>query len=250
MGHHGRANNAKCQIQHILIAKQIDGRCKANNHAIPIGIGHGDLNTKAHRNHCQQRDNKPFDPAKTAPLKPQDQQHISRCDQNTQLKRDRKQKVQRNRRPDHLGQVRGTNRQFGKNPQWPRNPHRECITARLRKIAPRSNRKPRAQRLQHNRHHIGQQRHKQQRIAKLRSARQRGRPVSGIHIANRNKVSRPGKGKELTEFSGMAGDRNGSKNLDHGWIGCVATPSIIFDRPAFGLGHQKIGLCVKYPYDL
>ena len=76
-------------------------------------------------------------------------------------------------------------------PQRPCHPARKGIAAGLREIAPGADAEPYAQRLQDDRHQIGQQRDGEQRVAEFGAAGERGRPVAGIHIADRDEIAGP-----------------------------------------------------------
>ncbi len=56
---------------------------------------------------------------------------------------------------------------------------RKRVAAGLRQVAPGADAEPRAERLQQDRHEVGQQRDGQQRVAELGAAGERGRPVAG-----------------------------------------------------------------------
>ena len=71
---------------------------------------------------------------------------------------------------------------------------RKGIAAGLGEIAPGADAEPRAQRLQHDRHHVGQQRHRQQRVAELAN-RRRARSPSCRDPYSRPRPGNPGRGR-------------------------------------------------------
>ena len=83
---------------------------------------------------------------------------------------------------------------------------RKSIAAGLREIAPRGDAKPRAQRLQQDRHQVGEQRDGKQRVTEFGAAGERRRPVAGIHVADRDQIAGAEKRQELApERTGRAG---------------------------------------------
>ena len=66
---------------------------------------------------------------------------------------------------------------------------RKGVAAGLRQVAAGGDGEPRAQRLQHDRHDVGDQRDDQQRVAELGAAGERGRPVAGVHVADRDEIA-------------------------------------------------------------
>src|SRR5437763_74069 len=82
------------------------------------------------------------------------------------------------------------------------------IAARLREIALSGNAEPRAQRLQQNRHQIRKQNDAQQRVAESRTAGQIGRPVSWIHVTDRDEITGTGKREKLSPKSCAGRNRN------------------------------------------
>ena len=113
------------------------------------------------------------------------------------LERNVKQQIEADGGADHFGQVGRGDGDFRRQPQRPRHPARKGIAAGLREVAPGADAEPRAQRLQHDRHQIGQQRDEQQRVAEFGAAGERGRPVAGIHVADRDEIARTQERQQL-----------------------------------------------------
>ena len=67
---------------------------------------------------------------------------------------------------------------------------------------------PRGQRLEQDRHQVRQQDHAQERVAVFRAAGEVGRPVSRIHVADRDEVAGARKGEELAPETAADGDGN------------------------------------------
>ena len=87
----------------------------------------------------------------------------------------------------------------------------ERVAARLGEVASRREAETRAQRLQQDRHDVRHQRDAQQRVAELRAAGERGRPVAGVHIADGNEVARPEEREETAPAD--AAHRNRAPHL-------------------------------------
>ena len=85
---------------------------------------------------------------------------------------------------------------------------RVIVAARLRQVAARRHAEPHAQRLQQDRHQIRNQDDAEQRVAELRSAGDVGRPIAGIHVADRDKIAGTQKGEEsLPRRAAASGSR-------------------------------------------
>ena len=187
--HHGRAEDAEREIEHVRIGDDLGGRREAADHRAPFRIGHRDLDRKAQRDDAEQRDDEGLDPAEAEVLHPQDEEHVERGDQHADLERNAEQQIEPDRGADHLGEIGGADRDLGQHPQRPRHRARKCVAAGLRQIAAGADAEPRAQRLQQDRHQVGQQRDGQQRVAELRAAGERGRPVARVHVADRDQIA-------------------------------------------------------------
>ena len=71
------------------------------------------------------------------------------------------------------------------------------VAARLRQVPTGDDAELESERLEQNRHQVGEQDDAEQRVAEARAAGQVGGPVARIHVANRNHVSRSGEGEHL-----------------------------------------------------
>ncbi len=204
--HHRRAENAEREIEHLRIAHNFGGRRKAPNNATPIGIGHRNLDGEADSNHAQQSDDKGFDPAKAEVLHPQHEKHIERGQDHADLERDAEQEIETDSRTNYFCEIGRADRDFRQQPQWRRHGTRKCIAARLCQIPAGRDAKPRAQRLQHDRHDVRHQRDGEQRVAELRAARERSSPVAGVHVTDGDEVPwAEERHQALPERTGRAG---------------------------------------------
>jgi hypothetical protein len=185
--HHGRADDAERDVKHLRIGHDIGRGRKARDHRAPVGVGHRDLHEETGRDYRQKCDDEGLDPPKSLVLQPEDQEHVGRGDEDADLERDAEQKVQADGRADHLREVGGDDRRFGKQPERHRHPARKGIPASLRQVAARGDGEPRAERLQKDRHDVRQQRNEEQRVAE-------GRPRRARWPSSRGPCSRPRRG--------------------------------------------------------
>ena len=197
MRHHRRADDAEREIEHVGILDDLDGRREAADHLAPIGIGHGDLNAEADGDDQEQRHHERLDITEAELLHPQDQKHVERGEQHADLERNAEQEIEPDRRADHLGQIGGADGELGERPERNGDIAREGVAAGLRQVAARGDAEPDAERLQHDRHQVRQQRDGQQRVAELRAAGERGRPVAGVHVADGDQIAGAEKCQQL-----------------------------------------------------
>ena len=74
---------------------------------------------------------------------------------------------------------------------------RVVVAARLRQVAAGRDAEPERQRLQQDRHQVGEQDDAQQGVAEPRAAREVGGPVARVHVADGDQVSGAGEGQHL-----------------------------------------------------
>ena len=189
MRHHRGADNADRQIQHRRVLHDLDRRREAADHLVPFRIGHRDLNAERNGDDAEHDDDEGLDIAEAELLHPQDQKHVERGEDHADLERNSEQQIEPDRGADHFGQVGGADRKLGERPERPGDEARERIAAGLRQIAPRGDAEPGAQRLQDDRHDVGDERYEQQRVAEFRAAGERGRPIAGVHIADGDEIA-------------------------------------------------------------
>ena len=191
MRHHGGPQNAEGEVQHFGVVQNFGGRRETVQNSGPVGVGHRNLQAKADGDDRQKRHDEAFQLPKTPALQVEDQEHIKRGDQHTQLQRDAEQQVQADGGADHLGDVGGDDGYFRCEPERDGHQARESVAAGLGEVAAGGDGEAGRQRLQDDRHQVGEERHEQQGIAELGPAGQRGRPVAGVHVADRDHIARP-----------------------------------------------------------
>ena len=144
-----------------------------------------------------------------------------------------KSRLQRDRRADHLGEVAGDDRRFAGEPQQEIDGPRIAVAAGLGEIAAGGDAEPGGERLQQDRHQVGEQDDAEQRIAEARAAGEVGRPVARVHIADGDHVARAHEGEQAAEP--QAAMRHGDGGIDLG----QARPRI-FPRIGKGPGGLRL----------
>ena len=87
------------------------------------------------------------------------------------------------------------------------------VATGLRQVAPGHDAEPGAERLQQNRHHVRQHDDAEQRVAKLRAAREVRRPIAGIHVTDRDEIARTGKSQHFAPETEMLRHRDGAMDF-------------------------------------
>ena len=169
------------------------GRREAADQRAPFRVGQRDLHGKAGGDDAEQRDDQRLELAEAEPLQVEDQEHVERGQQHADLEGNAEQQIEADGRADHLGDVGGDDGDLGRSPQRIGRPARIGVAAGLRQVAAGGDGEPRAQRLQHDRHDVGDERDEQQRVAELGAAGERGGPVARVHVADRDQIAGPRK---------------------------------------------------------
>ena len=115
--------------------------------------------------------------------------------------------LQRDRGADHFREVAGGDGDFAEDPE------RECevrrrvmIAAGLREVAAGGDAELGGERLEQDRHEVGDQNDAEQRVAELRAAAEVGGPVAGVHVADGDEVAGPGKCQDFADPRGCVRD--------------------------------------------
>ena len=141
-------------------------------------------------------------------LQPQHEQHVERGQAHAPDHRQPEEQVQRDGGADHLGEVARGDRHLAENPEDERRAGRVVIAAGLGQVAAAGDPESKRERLQQDRHQVRQHDHAEQRVAELRAAREIGRPVARVHVADRDEIAGAGEGEQLApEAPGRDRDR-------------------------------------------
>src|SRR5262245_12146954 len=187
--HDRGTEDAHRQVEHFGVAHDLRGRGKATDQRSQLGVGQRDLDGKAGRDDAEQGDDEGFEETKAELLQVKNEKDVEGGEEHANLNGNVKQQIEADGRADHFGDVCGDNGNFGSDPERIGGPRRIGVAARLRQVAPGGNRQARTQRLQQDRHDVGNQRDDEERVAELGTAGQRGCPVAGIHVADGNQIA-------------------------------------------------------------
>ena len=209
MRHHRRPDDADGDVEHLGIGKDLGGRRKAPQHRGDRRRGGGDLDRKTDRDHDQERDDERFEEAKALVHQEQQQECVERGNQRAAEQGNAEQKFQRNRGADDFGEIAGDDRRLAGQPEQQVDGPGIGGAASLREIAVGDDAEPGGQRLQQDRHQVRDQDDRQQGVAKLRAAREVGRPVARVHVPDRDQVAGTGKGQQPAPPVAAEGDGNG-----------------------------------------
>ena len=91
---------------------------------------------------------------------------------------------------------------------------RVVVAAGLGEVAAAGDAEADGERLQQDRHQVGDHDDAEQRVAEAGAAGEVGRPVAGVHVADGDEVAGPGEGEELAPEAGALG--NGDRAMDLG----------------------------------
>ncbi len=118
MRHHGGADDANGDIEHVRIGDHGLRRDEAGHDLVPLRLYQAEIDREADEYDREQRHYQRFQITKAALLQPQDQQDVDCGQQNAVHHRDVKQQVQRNRRTNDFRQVGCANRDFTQYPLY------------------------------------------------------------------------------------------------------------------------------------
>ncbi len=186
-----------------------------NPTATPVRLGADSHNSTANDPaiEADERDDERLDVAEAAVLQEQDDEHVERRQDHAPDQRQVEQQVQRDGGADHFREVARGDGDFAQQPQEDGDRPRVAVAAGLREVAAAGDAEPGGERLQQDRHQVGNHDHAEQRVAVARAAGEVSCPVAGIHVADGDQVAGPGKGEHLSPESGADWNGDGAVNL-------------------------------------
>ena len=238
--HHRRAEDADGDEQHVGIARDLRVRHQRAQHAAQVGARQRQLDRERTGDAEDEQHHQHLDVAEAVLLQVEHQQHVERGEADAPEERDAEEQIQRNRRADDLREIARRDRHLAEQPQHERHRRREVIAARLRKVAAADDAEARRQRLQQDRHEVGQHDHADQRVAVARSTRQVGGPVAGIHVADRHEIAGAGKCHHLAPEACRGRHRHGTVDFRKADAALRQAPSarrLRTGRRVGGVGH-------------
>ena len=220
MRHHGRADDADRDVEHLRIGDDLgrgqeaaEQRDATGGAAAAIWIAKQVAMTIRSAMMKASRKRKP------AIHQEKQQERVERRDQRAADQRNAEEQLQRDGRADHLGQVAGDDRRLAGEPEHQIDRPRVVVAAGLREIAAGDDAEPRGERLQQDRHQVRQQDDGEQRVAELRAAGDVGRPVARVHVADRDHVAGPGEGEHPAKPRCRRAAPESSSSPPAGWPG-------------------------------
>ena len=118
-----------------------------------------------------------------------------------------KSNCKRDGRADDFRQIAGRDRDLAEDPEEDDGRLGIMIAAGLGEVASGGDPELDAEMLQQDRHEIGDHDDAEQRVTKLRAARQVGRPIARVHVADRDEKTRAGERRQFApEGSGRRDD--------------------------------------------
>ena len=217
------------------------------------GLRHPQLDRKTSGNAENQRQDDGLDVAKAAVLQIQHEKHVGRRQAHAPQQRNAEQQLQRNGRAEHFGEVAGGDRDLADDPEREGRSLGVGIAAGLREIASAGDAEPRRERLQQNRHEVRQHDDAEQRVAELCAARDVGRPVAGIHVADGHEVSRPCEGEHLSPGGPADRNRDGAVHfrqaapVPHG-IGCGSVGGFLHESRNNSIMTSRVASTASTPH--
>ena len=124
-------------------------------------------------------------------------EHVERGEADAPDERDAEEQVERDGGANDFREVARTDGCFAQQPEHDGGGLGVMIAARLCEVAPGDDAELGAEGLQKNRHEVGDEDDAEQRVAELRTAREVGGPVAGVHVADSHEITRAGKRKQL-----------------------------------------------------
>lgn len=193
MRHDRGTEDTDGKVERVLAADGLQRRHDACDHRMPVRFHEHQFNKQARGNGQYQAKDDGFHLAKTIAFQAQHNQRVEGCQQHPHGQGHAQQQFERQRAPQHFGQVAGNDGNFCKHPQHLADGGTVLFAAVHRQILPRHHAKPHAQALQHNGGKARQDHHEQQLVAVLRAGLDGGGPVTRIHVPHRDQQPRTGK---------------------------------------------------------
>ncbi len=170
---------------------------KPGEDAAQVRLRHPQLHRKAAANRQDQCNHQRLNIAETAVLEQQHDHHVQGRDDAAPDQRDPKKQLEADRGADDFRQVARCNGQLAEDPEEIDRRARIVVATRLREIPAGGDAQLDAQVLEQDRHQVRDHDDGQERVAKLRAARQVGGPVARVHVADRHEKTRTREGEHL-----------------------------------------------------
>jgi hypothetical protein len=133
--HHGRAQDAERQVEHLRVGDDLGGGREALDDRGPVGIGESDLDPEADCDHAKEGDDQGFHIPEAERLEIEDQEDVEGRNDHAHLGWDPEDQVETDGGADHLGDVGCDDGHLGQEPEDEGNGLGVGVAASLREIA-------------------------------------------------------------------------------------------------------------------
>ena len=117
VGHDGRAEDADRDEEHLGVPQDLRLRHQRREDGIPLRLGHRERDRKTGADHGHKREDKGLEVAEASLLKHEHKYHVECRDADTRHHRNAEEQIERDGRPEQLGEVAGCNGKFAKHPE-------------------------------------------------------------------------------------------------------------------------------------
>src|SRR6185437_9477517 len=206
-----RTEDSERDVQHPGIGHDLRRRYEAAHRRRPVGSRVRDLEAEYHHHRYDQRDDERFDEPESLVLQCEHYQHIQRGQRDSPHERQMEQQVERDRRPQHFGNV-------------------TCYDAELG-----------GERLQKDRNEVRNENYRQQRVVVNASRRDVGGPVAGIHVPDGNEIARAREGERAPPHELPSRHMDGPIHFGETRYDAESLPSVLSYAGVFGLYFRLRG---------
>ena len=213
MGHHRRAEDADRDVEHLPVAEDLGVRHEAGGDGGHVGLREPDLDRERARDQDDQRDDERFDVAEAVLLQEEDDEHVERREAHAPDERQAEEQVEGDGGADDLGEVAGGDGDLAEQPEHDRRRPGVVVAAGLGEIAAAGDAEADGERLQQDRHQVGDHDDAEERVAEAGAAGEVSCPIAGVHVADGDEVARAGEREEFAPESGAFGHRDRAMDL-------------------------------------
>ena len=165
-----------------------------------------------------QADDERFDVAEAAVLQVEHDEDVEGGEADAPDERQAEEQVEGDGGADDFGEVAGGDGDLAEDPEDDGDGARVVVAAGLGEVASAGDAEARGERLQQDRHQVGDHDDAEERVAVAGAAGEVGGPVAGVHVADGDEVARAGEGEELAPEAGVVRGWRWSRGLRGGWL--------------------------------
>ena len=191
MRHHRGAHDAKGDEKHAWAREHFRGRHEAFDQVGQDRLRQQELDADTGGDRQHEHGHERFQPAVAQAGQRQQDEHIERGDDRAKEEGDAEEDLQGDGRTEELGEIHGDDAQLGREPEELADGGRITLPTGLGEVEAGGDVEAHAEVLEQDRHQVRQQDDPEQRVAEPGAAREVGRPVARIHVADRHEETRP-----------------------------------------------------------